>query len=73
MARRQAHGDAGVGVLLFTSEAIRCYYHVAFTVSRRVAAVDETRVRPIWNKFVAVVSVTLWSGVGVGGRWIGFS
>src|SRR5437764_10965368 len=70
------------GTLLFTSEAIKCYYHVAFwvkmsflllaivftfTVRRKVTAADEKRVRPIWNKVVAVVSVTLWSGVGVGG------
>ena len=44
-----------------------------FTVRRKVAMADETRVGPLWSKLVAVVSVTLWSGVGVGGRWIGFS
>jgi len=76
------------GSLLFTSEAIKCYYHPAFwmkmtslslailftfTVHRKVAMADETRVRPIWSKLVALVSVILWSGVGIGGRWIGFS
>jgi hypothetical protein len=76
------------GSLLFTSEAIKCYYHPAFwmkmtslslailftfTVHRKVAMADETRVRPIWCKLVALVSVILWSGVGIGGRWIGFS
>ena len=76
------------GILLFTSEAIKCYYHAAFwvkmtslllaivftfTVRRKVAMADETRVRPLWSKLVALVSVTLWSGVGLGGRWIGFS
>jgi hypothetical protein len=76
------------GSLLFTSEAIKCYYHVAFwvkmsflflailftfTVRRKVTAADETRMSPLWSKVVAVVSVALWSGVGVGGRWIGFS
>jgi hypothetical protein len=44
-----------------------------FTVRRKVALADESRVRPIWSKLVAVVSVALWSGVGIGGRWIGFS
>jgi hypothetical protein len=44
-----------------------------FTVHRKVAMADETRVRPIWSKLVALVSVILWSGVGIGGRWIGFS
>ena len=76
------------GTLLFTSEAIKCYYHAAFwvkmtslflailftfTVRRKVAMADETRVRPLRRKLVALVSVTLWSGVGLGGRWIGFS
>jgi len=76
------------GALMFTSEAIKCYYHPAFwvkmtslllaivftfTVRRKVAMADETRVGPLWCKLVALVSVTLWSGVGIGGRWIGFS
>jgi hypothetical protein len=76
------------GALLFSSEAVKCYYHEAFwvkmtslllavvftfTVRRRVAMADESRIRPAWSKLVALVSVILWSGVGVGGRWIGFS
>jgi hypothetical protein len=76
------------GSLLFTSEAIKCYYHEAFwfkmtslflaivftfTVHRKVAMADETRVKPLWNKLVALTSVMLWSGVGIGGRWIGYS
>jgi hypothetical protein len=76
------------GTLLFTSEAIKCYYHTAFwvkmtslflaivftfTVQRKVTITDETRVGPLWGKVVALVSVMLWSGVGIGGRWIGFS
>src|SRR5262245_20911338 len=74
------------GILLFLSESIKCYYSAAFsvkmtslllaivftfTVRRSVALADESRVRPIWSKLVAVVSVALWSGVGIGGRWIG--
>jgi uncharacterized membrane protein YhdT len=76
------------GGLLFLSEAIKCYYHDAFwfkmsclflaivftfTIQRKVTMGDETRVSPIWSKVVAVVSVLLWAGVGIGGRWIGFS
>jgi len=76
------------GGLLFLSEAIKCYYHGAFwfkmaslllaivftfTIQRKVIMADETRVSPRWSKVVAVVSVLLWSGVGIGGRWIGFS
>lgn len=76
------------GGLLFLSEAIKCYYHEAFwfkmaslflailftfTIQRKVVMAGETRFRPVWGKVVAVVSVMLWSGVGFGGRWIGFS
>ena len=76
------------GGLLFLSEAIKCYYHGAFwfkmaslllaivftfTVQRKVVLAEETRLAPLWGKVVAVVSVLLWSGVGIGGRWIGFS
>ena len=76
------------GILLFLSEAVKCYYSAAFltkmtvlfpaivftfTVRRRVAADDETRVRPLWRKLVALVSVTLWTVVAASGRWIGFS
>jgi hypothetical protein len=76
------------GVLLFTSEPIKCYYSIpfrvkmlclalgmifAFTVRRKVALAGEGRVRPIWLKLVALVSLALWFGVGAGGRWIGFS
>ena len=76
------------GILLFLAEAIKCYYSAAFavkmtslllamvftfTVRRKVALADEDRVSPFWSRLVAVVSVALWSGVGIGGRWIGFS
>ncbi|HEY3741266.1 MAG TPA: DUF6644 family protein [Bryobacteraceae bacterium] len=76
------------GLLLFTSEATKLYYHGAFwmkmgslllaivftfTVQRKVALKDEARVGPVWGKLVAIVSLILWTGVGVGGRWIGFS
>jgi hypothetical protein len=85
-------GSLGVmlvsGFLLFTSEAVKLYYHEAFwvkmaslllsilftfTVVRKVALADPDRVRPLWRWVVALVSILLWSGVGVGGRWIGFS
>jgi putative flippase GtrA len=76
------------GILLFLSEAIKCYYSAAFavkmtslllaiiftfTVRRKFVLADERRVSPLWSRLVAVVSVALWSGVGIGGRWIGFS
>ena len=76
------------GILLFLAEAIKCYYSPAFavkmtslflaliftfTVRRKVAVAEAGRVGPLWSRLVAVVSVALWSGVGIGGRWIGFS
>ena len=74
--------------MLFTSEATKLYYHEAFwvkmaslalsiiftfTAVRKVALAAPDRVAPVWNKIVAMVSILFWSGVGVGGRWIGFS
>ncbi|MBI3492717.1 MAG: hypothetical protein HY047_13210 [Acidobacteria bacterium] len=76
------------GIALFFSESIKCYYSTSFavkmislalamlftfTVRRRVVGMDETRVRPLYFKLVALVSLMLWFGVGAGGRWIGFS
>jgi hypothetical protein len=76
------------GSLMFMSEAIKCYYHPAFwvkmtslflaivftfTVHKKVVMADEARMGPLWSKLAALVSVMLWSGVGIGGRWIGFS
>jgi len=76
------------GILLFLSEAIKCYYSAAFavkmtslllaiaftfTVRRKFALADEYRVSSLSSRLVAVVSVTLWSCVGMAGRWIGFS
>jgi hypothetical protein len=76
------------GVGLFISEATKCYYSTpfsvkmaclalsivfAFTVRRKVTLAEEGRVRPLYYKLVALVSLALWFGVGAGGRWIGFS
>jgi hypothetical protein len=78
----------GTGVLLFLSEAVKCYYSPAFrvkmiflvpaivftfTVNRKVVTADDRAVKPLWSGLVAVVTVTLWSIVGASGRWIGFS
>jgi uncharacterized membrane protein YhdT len=76
------------GVPLFLSESIKCYYSVpfwvkmssllvvlvfTFTVYRRVTLADDDRIRAVRGKLVAIVSLVLWSAVGWGGRWIGFS
>lgn len=77
----------GSGVLLFLSEAIKCYYSGAFwikitslalvilftfTIRRRVAFAPDGAVTAGRCKAVAVTSVLLWAAVGWGGRWIGF-
>ena len=76
------------GMLLFTSEATKLYYHGAFwvkmislllatlftfTVMRKVALAEPGRVRLPRARAAALVSILLWSTVGVCGRWIGFS
>ena len=76
------------GVLLFWSEPQKLYYSTPFavkmlclllgtifalTVRRKVTLAGEGRVSPAMMKLVALVSLTLWFGVGAGGRWIGFS
>jgi hypothetical protein len=74
------------GIPLFLSESIKCYYSFAFwvkmgalfsvilftfTVQRRVIRMPTAR--PWQFRFTALVSLILWSAVGWGGRWIGFS
>ena len=76
------------GLLLFASEPQKLYYSTPFavkmtclllgtifalTVRRKVTLAGEGRVSPLVMKLVALVSLTLWFGVGAGGRWIGFS
>ena len=76
------------GVLLFLSEAVKCYYSYpfrikiaclalaipfTFLVRNRVAKADPDRVGPFWGKLVGLVSLLLWGTVAWGGRWIGFS
>ena len=76
------------GVLLFLSEATKCYNSYpfsvkiaslvlailfTFTLRRIVTSGDDLRFHPLVYKATAVVSLALWSGVGGGGRWIGFS
>ena len=76
------------GSTLFMTEAIKCYFYLAFwvkmsafflaliftfTVHRRVAMADEASVSPRLSKLVACVSLSLWACVGIAGRLIGFS
>ena len=75
------------GILLFMCFATKYYYLTAFwvkltalilvlaftfTVRRRVIMADEGNMSPNRNKLVAVVSLSLWTGVALAGRLIGF-
>ena len=44
-----------------------------FSVRRKiVAGADEARIRPGRSRLAALVSLSLWTTVAIGGRWIGF-
>ncbi|MDP7218322.1 MAG: hypothetical protein QF565_02510 [Arenicellales bacterium] len=75
------------GVLLLTSDTLRVYYSppfwwkmqflllamlFTFTVRQKVVRSDAARIPPLLGRLVAVVSLSLWFGVGLSGRWIPF-
>jgi hypothetical protein len=74
------------GYMLFAAEALRYYYNAAFWYKmiflfvalvftftvRRTVVMDEAPVGPVSGRLVAVLSLALWSGVGIGGKAIGF-
>jgi len=74
------------GALLFSSEALKCYGNGAFWMKmislflailftftvRRQATRPGAQPSPTWSRLVGIISLTLWLGVGVGGRGIGF-
>lgn len=75
------------GFLLFTSEAVKLYYHEAFWVKmsalaasliftatvQRPAALANPELEAWRSRLVGMVSLLLWFAVGASGRWIGFS
>ena len=74
------------GVLLFLSEAIKCYYNTSFWVKITTLpvalaftfAVRERFARgalytSAYSQWVGSADVLLWFVVAAGGRWIGFS
>lgn len=75
------------GILLFLSEAVKCYYNQPFwlkigalfmamiftyTVRSRVANADADSVGRLWRGATALTNLILWGMVAWGGRWIGF-
>ena len=74
------------GVLLFMSEAIKCYYNTSFWVkiiTLPLALLFTFKVREriahrafdssLETKAVAAASLVMWFTVAAAGRWIGFS
>jgi hypothetical protein len=74
------------GVALLSEEALKCYYSPAFRwkmallaaavvfyfTLHRVAILRIDRGKPnLWSRAAAIVSLTLWLGVGIAGRAIG--
>ena len=63
----------------YTNEAfwLKMYFFLAalfftFTIRQRVAFGDPVRANSVVGKAVGLVSVLMWSGVGIMGRGIGF-
>lgn len=74
------------GVLLFLSEAIKCYGNTSFrvkmlflfaallfqfTIYNRTVK-NEGQIAPLGGKIAAGITLCLWFGVGLAGRAIGF-
>lgn len=74
------------GILLFLSEAMKCYGNTSFRVKMvflfaalifqfgfyNRAAKNEGTTAPIGGKIAAAIALCLWFGVGLAGRAIGF-
>ena len=77
----------GTGVLLFISEAVKCYHNPSFRVKmaalpvalvytfavRQRAAAGGALVTSARSRLLGAVSIALWLTVAAAGRWIGFS
>jgi len=75
------------GMLLFLSEAVKCFYNQSFWVKMIALPValaftflvreryirNESRDGTVTTKAVAIASLATWFTVAAAGRWIGFS
>jgi hypothetical protein len=74
------------GILLFLSEAVKCYGNTSFRIKmlflffallfqfavyNRIVK-NEGKAAPVGGKIAAAVAICLWFGVGLAGRAIGF-
>jgi len=75
------------GFFLFSSESLKMYDNPAFrikmvalmlavlfsfTLHRKVTRLDASHLAAAWPKWAAVISLVLWSAVGLAGRAIGY-
>jgi hypothetical protein len=75
------------GVLLFASEAVKCWRNPAFrykmlflllalvfqfTVLKKISQAEEDRFSPFTRKITGLIAAVLWFGVGFAGRAIAF-
>ncbi len=75
------------GFFLFSSESLKMYDNPAFrikmaalvlailfsfTLHRKVTTLDASQLKAAWPKWAAVISLVLWSTVGLAGRAIGY-
>ena len=75
------------GVVLWACFATKYYYlaffwvkvaalivvlALTFSIRRRLAIADGAQANPVVSKLVALASLSLWTTVAFGGRWIGF-
>jgi hypothetical protein len=58
-------------LLMFLAGVNMSVFH--FTIYRSVSKWDEAISTPLWAKLVGLFSLTLWLGVVIAGRWIGFA
>lgn len=76
----------GTGILLFLSEAIKCYYNtsfwvkittlpfaIAFTYLVKERFARKALYTSAYSQWVASADLLLWFIVAAGGRWIGYS
>jgi hypothetical protein len=74
------------GIALLSEEALKCYYSPAFrwkmallasavlfyfTLHRRALLHTDRGTPTAWSRTAAIISLTLWLGVGVAGRAVG--
>ncbi len=71
VARRSPH-QVWYSFAIVIVAALLLVIPFTFSVRRRVAMAHETSASPVVGRMVALVSLSLWTIIALGGRWIGF-